>query len=268
MAHQIPRAEFTEETMRAYRCIPAVAALLALILAWPVMAGAAERTGREILNKVDDLYRGDSAHGRMHMHIVTEHWERTLKLAFWSKGKEYSLIRILEPLKEKGTATLRVENELWNYLPKVERVIKLPSSMMSASWMGSHFTNDDLVKESRMTEDYSFEITFEGRKDGREVIEITCRPKPEAPVVWGKLLVTVRPKDFLPYSIEYYDEDLDLARTMIFDRIVELDDRTIPARTTMLPEDKPDEKTKVTYEAIDFNVDIDRSFFSIRNLRD
>ena len=119
-------------------------------------------TAKEILDKVDDLYRGTSSHGKMTMEVVTSHWNRTLSLEFWSKGKDKSLVRILAPLKEKGTATLRSGNEIWNYLPKVNRVVKLPSSMMSASWMGSHFTNDDLVKQSRFADDYTFEVTRQG----------------------------------------------------------------------------------------------------------
>ena len=224
-------------------------------------------SARSILNRVDDLYRGESSHGRMAMEIVTEHWTRTLELTFWAKGKDRSLVRILAPRKEKGTATLRVGNEIWNYLPKVNRVIKLPSSMMSASWMGSHFTNDDLVKESRFTEDYTFEITFEGRRDGREVVDITCVPKPGAAVVWGKVVVTVRDVDFLPLQSVYFDEDMDPARTMTFDDIKELGGRMLPSRLTVQPEDKPDERTVVTYQAIDFTVDLEDSFFSLRTLR-
>lgn len=111
---------------------------------------------------MDDLFRGKSSQGLMTMTVVTKHWKRTLTMQWWSKGKDRSLVRILAPKKEAGTATLRVGNDVWNYLPKVKRVIKLPSSMMSGSWMGSHFTNDDLVKESRMADDYTFKITFQG----------------------------------------------------------------------------------------------------------
>ncbi len=224
-------------------------------------------SARSILDRVDDLYRGESSRGRMTMEIVTEHWTRTLELDFWAKGKDRSLIRILAPRKEKGTATLRVGTDIWNFLPKVNRVIKLPSSMMSASWMGSHFTNDDLVKESRFTGDYTFEITFEGRRDGREVVDITCVPKPEAAVVWGKVEVTVRGVDFLPLQSVYFDEDMHPARTMTFDDIKELGGRMLPSRLTVHPEDKPDERTVVTYQAIDFTVDLADSFFSLRTLR-
>ena len=158
------------------------AGIWVLLVCLAAPAGASELTPKEILDRVDDLFRGDSSHGKATLTVRTENWSRSLTMEFWSRGKDHSLIRILEPKKEKGTATLKAGRDLWNYLPKVKRVVKLPSSMMSASWMGSHFTNDDLVRESRMADDYPFEITFEGSRDGSDIIEITCTPKPEAPV--------------------------------------------------------------------------------------
>jgi outer membrane lipoprotein-sorting protein len=225
-------------------------------------------TAKDILDKVDDLYRGTSSHGKMTMDVVTAHWKRTLSLEFWSKGKDKSLVRILAPLKEKGSATLRSRNEIWNYLPKVNRVVKLPSSMMSASWMGSHFTNDDLVKQSRFADDYSFEITRQGMKDGQDVVEITCIPKPEAPVVWGKVEVVVRRSDYQPIVIRYYDEGLRLARTMTFSDVKELSGRSLPTVMTLTPEDKPGEKTQVTYNNITLDVSLSDDVFSLRNLQE
>ena len=237
------------------------------ICLWSMVNAQKKLSAKEILDRVDDLFRGSSSHGKMSMTIKTTHWTRTLTAEIWSKGKDDSLIRILAPKKEEGTATLRAGNNIWNYLPKVNRVIKLPSSMMASSWMGSHFTNDDLVKESRMADDYTFEITFEGVRDNREVIEVTCYPKPEAAVVWGKILVRVDKKELLPTEILYYDEDMNLARTMIFSDIGELGDRRLPRVMKVIPADKPDEYTLVKYDEMDFNVNLSDSLFSIRNLQ-
>ena len=244
--------------------IGAIALFLALFLALP--ARAETLTPKQILNRVDDLFRGKSSLGHLTMAIVTANWQRTLELEFWSEGKDKSLIRILAPEKEKGTATLRVGNEIWNYLPKVNRTIKLPSSMMSSSWMGSHFTNDDLVKESRMADDYTFNITFNGEKDGQSITEITCIPKPEAAIVWGKVLVTVRNSDYLPLNTKYYDEDMKLARTMVFSDIGELGGRNLPRVMTVLPTDKPGEKTEVTYQKLTFDPKLPADTFSLRSL--
>lgn len=196
----------------------------------PRVAPAAEPTPAEILDDIDDLFRGESSHGAATMTVRTQNWSRSLKMEFWSQGKDQSLIRILEPKKERVTATLKSGRDLWNYLPKVKRVVKLPSSMMSASWMGSHFSNDDLVRESRMAVDYTFEKTFRGARDGVEILEITCTPKPDAPVVWGKVVVTVAREDVMPQSIRYYDEDMDLSRTMTYSEMKPLGGRTLPSR--------------------------------------
>lgn len=250
------------------RLVCLVAVTLFLSLSW--MAPRAEEipaSAKEILDKVDDLYRGKSSSGQMTMTIITAHWKRTLTVAFWSEGKEKSLLRILAPKKEKGMATLRSGNEIWNYLPKVKRVIKLPSSMMSASWMGSHFTNDDLVKESRMADDYTFELTFSGERGGGNIVEVSCYPKPEAPIVWGKVEVEVRAEDYLPVSLRYYDEDHNLARTMNFTDIRLLGGRTLPTVMTVIPEDKPREKTVVRYEDITFDPALREGLFSLRSLQ-
>lgn len=242
-----------------------LAALVLHLGAIPALA--ADKSGKEILDYIDDLFRGDSSEARLTMRVKTEHWERTLELEAWSKGKEKSLIRILSPKKEEGTATLKSGNDLWNYLPKVNRVIKLPSSMMSGSWMGSHFTNDDLVKESRMAEDYNFEITFGGERDGENIIEITCIPKPEAAIVWGKVVVIVDGETYIPKRIDYYDEDMELARTLTYSDPKQFGDRTLPSKLVIAPEDKPGESTTVIYEDISFNIGVPESKFSLRELR-
>jgi outer membrane lipoprotein-sorting protein len=240
---------------------------LALVACAAPLQAAAPTRAREILDHVDDLFRGDSSHGRATMTVTTAHWTRSLTLEFWTEGKEKSLIRILAPEKEKGTATLKAGNDIWNYLPKVKRVIKLPSSMMSASWMGSHFTNDDLVKESRMTEDYTYAVTFEGERDGRRAIEITLVPKPEAPVVWGKVVVVVRAADHMPREVRFYDEDLKLARTIRYGDPKRLGGRELPSTMTVVPADKPDESTVIRYEDITFDVALPADTFSLRTLQ-
>ncbi|HPQ39274.1 MAG TPA: outer membrane lipoprotein-sorting protein [bacterium] len=220
-----------------------------------------------IMNHIDDMWRGDSSKATMTMHVKTERWERTLTMTAWSLGKDYSLVKILSPEKEAGTATLKYENDIYNYLPKTDRTIKITSGMMMGSWMGSHFTNDDLVKESRLADDYNLKVVFEGERDGASIWEIELTPKPDAAVVWGKILFTVRQSDLMPVESRYYDEDGDLVRTMTFSDYTTMDGRRVPARMKLIPEDDPGEFTEMIYEKLEFNVNIDSSFFSIRNLK-
>jgi len=246
-----------------------VAWLVLPVLAVAAVPARAETSARAkaLLDKVDDLYRGKSAHGKMTMKVTTAHWTRELSLEFWDKGKDRSLLRILAPQKEKGTATLKAGKEMWNYLPKVKRVIKVPSSMMGGSWMGSHFTNDDLVKESRMADDYETQISFEGMRDGLEVIELSSVPKKDAAVVWGKLVTVIRKADSIPLRLDFYDEDLHLTRRMTLSEVKKLGGRMVPTVNRMVPTDKPNESTEITYQQVEFDLDLADDLFTLRNLQ-
>jgi outer membrane lipoprotein-sorting protein len=201
------------------------------------------------------------------MEITTEHWSRSLQMEVWSLGTEYSLVRLLSPAREAGTATLKADQEVWNYLPRVDRTIKVPPSLMMGSWMGSHFTNDDLVKESRIIDDYDIAISFDGDRDGVAVWEFELTPKPEAPVVWGRIEEQIRKEGLMPTWARYYDEDGELMRTMTFSSYRMMGGRLVPASMEMVPADKPEEATTLVYNELEFDVDLDESFFSLRRLR-
>lgn len=220
----------------------------------------------EIIDEVDRLMRGESSTGRMRMEIDTENWSRTLEMRVWSLGTEYSLIRVDSPRREAGSATLKVENEVWNYFPRADRTMKLPPSMMLGAWMSSHFTNDDLVKESRIIEDYDIVISFEGDRDGEEVWEFTMTPKPEAPVIWGRIVQQIRKRDRMPVWARYYDEDGTVSRTITFRDFGSLGGRLVPTRMVIQPADS-EERTVVTYLELQFDVGLEVDFFSLRNLR-
>jgi outer membrane lipoprotein-sorting protein len=240
-----------------------LAAACLLLAAGP----ARGQTAQEIVDQVDRLLRGESSHGVVQMEVVTEHWSRSYEMRIWSLGTEYSLIRILSPRKDAGTATLKAGEDIWNYLPRVDRSIKLPPSLMGAAWMGSHFTNDDLVKESRIIEDYDVEIGFEGSRDGVAVWEFVLTPKPEAAVVWGRIEEQVRQVDMMPVWARYYDDRGELARTLTFEEFKVMGGRLVPARMDVVPADKPGERTTILYSELEFDVDLDESFFSLRRLQ-
>ena len=244
--------------------LPVAAGLLLLCLPGPVVA---QESARDIVDRVDRLLRGNSSRGAVRMDIVTEHWARSMEMRIWSLGTEYALIRVTAPQKDAGTATLKAGNDIWNYLPRVDRTIKLPPSLMSASWMGSHFTNDDLVKESRMIEDYDIALAFEGVRDGVRVWEFTLTPKPEAPVVWGRIEEQIRKGDYMPVWARYYDERGALARTLTFSDYARMGGRLVPARMEVAPADKPDESTVLRYHELAFDVGLEPSFFSLQRLQ-
>jgi outer membrane lipoprotein-sorting protein len=221
----------------------------------------------EIVRRADEKFRGLSSRGEMTMIIERPSWSRTVSMKSWSLGNDYSLIYITAPAREKGQVFLKRESEMWNWVPTIERMIKIPPSMMMQSWMGSDFTNDDLVRESSLIEDYHHELMGEERIQDYDCYKISLTPREDAPVVWGKILMWISKKEYLWLKGEYYDEDGYLVNTEILSEIKQMDDRKIPTRMEMIPADKEEQKTILIFDEIEFNVDLDESFFSQQNMR-
>lgn len=221
----------------------------------------------KILRAVDDLWRGTSSHAITTMRVKTKHYTRTMRMEGWSKGKEKTLFRILEPKKEKGTITLKSGTNIYTYLPKTDRKIRLTSGMMMGAWMGSHLTNDDLVKEARLEDDYNARISFEGFRDKQDIIEFTLIPKADAAVVWGKLVLVVLNNTYTPLSEVYYDEDMQISRTFAFTDMKLLAGQLRPAVMRVIPADKPEEFTEFIYESLELDIKLSDRFFSVSNLK-
>ncbi|MEE4254571.1 MAG: outer membrane lipoprotein-sorting protein [Desulfuromusa sp.] len=217
----------------------------------------------ELIRTVEQQYTGQSSISEVEMTVVTGHWERHLKMESWSLGRERFMVRILAPVKEKGVATLKVENEVWNFLPKVDRVIRIPPSMMGGAWMGSHITNDDLVKANHIDQDYDFTLL----EETSESWQIEGIPKPDAPVIWGKIIYQIRKDPLVPVQIDYYDEEGVLVRQILFDDIQTVSGRTVPLKMTVLPLEDPKEKTVMYYRKLQFDVDLQENFFSLGQLK-
>ena len=219
-----------------------------------------------VVRKMDELYRADSSYSEVEMEIVTPHWQRTLRMKTWTEGKAKTFIRILSPPKEKGVATLRLKSEMWNFLPRANKVIKIPPSMMMGSWMGSDFTNDDLVKEFTLLDDYRYE--FAHPEDAKpDLLYVALIPKEGLPVVWGKIVAAVRKDDYLPEWDRYYDEKGRLMRVISFREVKRLGGRLIPSVMEVVPQDKKNQKTVLRYLNAQFNIPLPEDVFSLRNLR-
>lgn len=222
---------------------------------------------KEIVKKADEKFRGESSQGTMSMTIQRPSWSRTIEMKNWTLGTEYSLIYITSPAKERGQVFLKRANEMWNWVPSIERLIKIPPSMMMQSWMGSDFTNDDLVKESSLVKDYEHQLLGKEEIEGYNCYKVELIPNEDAAVVWEKIIMWVSDEDFLWLKGEYYDEDEELVNTEILSDIKQMDDRLMPTHLEMIPADKPGHKTIMIFEDIKFNVDLDESFFSIQNMK-
>ncbi|MBW1713507.1 MAG: outer membrane lipoprotein-sorting protein [Deltaproteobacteria bacterium] len=257
--------------MKSKRTGLGAAAGAAMFLTWAAwlglsQAGAADLDPKQLSRELDRLYRSESSQGLVVMKVKTAHYQRELKMKIWTKGLDYTLVRILTPRKEKGTATLKRKNEMWNYLPKIGKTIRIPPSMMMNSWMGSDFTNDDLVKETSWEEDYNVSLN-PAPPPGQ--IGLVYVPKEDAAVTWSKVVTFLDEKSRLPVSQEYCDEKGVKVRVMDVSQVRNLGGRTLPAKMVLTPltEDKKGNRTELIYQELEFDVELEDDLFSLSNLR-
>jgi outer membrane lipoprotein-sorting protein len=221
-----------------------------------------------VVDHVDKLYRSDTSAGEMDMIITTPDWKRTLSMFVWTEGITKTLLNITYPNKDKGITTLRIDKEMWNYFPKIDRVMKVPPSMMMGSWMGSDFTNDDLVKESSLKQDYDSWF-FIPEDPNPEYYYIRLIPKAEAISVWSKIELVVWRKDYIPIEQSYFDEDGKIMRKMEFSEVKTFGNKKIPSVLTMIPfsEFRKGHSTQIVYKTIKFNAALSPDVFSLRSLQ-
>lgn len=246
-----------------------ITVLLAGCLILPIQTSAGDLTLQEIVDRANKSLRGDSSHGRLSMTIVTPHWERRLEVEGWNLDRQFAYIRIHAPPKEKGNATLRRTNEMWLWLRRVERVVKIPPSMMHNSWQGSDFTYEDIVKADGVVWDYEHKLLSKVTEDDRTVYLIEGIPKPEAPVVWGRVLLKIAVyggSDVVPLLEEDFSERGELIRTITLSNIKRLSGRLIPTRLECQPAKKPDQRTVLQYHSLEFDIPLKESFFSLARL--
>ncbi|RAL22879.1 outer membrane lipoprotein-sorting protein [Lujinxingia litoralis] len=218
----------------------------------------------EVLRKLDRLYLAESSQGRLKMRVVNDRGTRELEVEQWSRGRDQALMVIRSPARESGTATLRSEQGLWNYAPRADRLIRVPSGMLSDAWMGSHFSNDDLMRETSLEEDYRADLRW-GVYDGERVLEVELTPRPGAPVVWDKVVYELGAARWLPRRARFFSGDR-VERTMEFSEVREMGGRYLPTVLTVRPR-AAGEYTRMEYVEINFDVPIDATLFTRQGLR-
>ncbi|PCJ14969.1 MAG: outer membrane lipoprotein-sorting protein [Candidatus Cloacimonadota bacterium] len=216
-----------------------------------------------IIRKVESQYQADTSFAIMQMNIKKESWKRSITMHSWGKGRDRFLTKIVKPKKEKGIASLKIKKNIWNYLPKIDRIIKIPSSLMGDSWMGSHFTNDDLVKADKIDESYTFKVINNNNK----IAIVESIPKNDAAVVWGKIIYHLDIEKEVAIKIEYFDEDQELVRTMTLDNIKFIQGRYIPTHLMIFPNENKNEFTEIIYQKLQLNIPLKKVKFSVRYLK-
>jgi outer membrane lipoprotein-sorting protein len=241
--------------------------IFAILFSVFIFSGANAQDAKSIVQKADEKMRGTTSQVELTIKTIRPTWTRTMDVKAWMKGSDYSMIFIQSPAKDKGIVFLKRKKEVWNWMPSLERVIKLPPSMMSQSWMGTDFTNDDLVKESSVVNDYVHSITGDTTIDNRNCYIIEMIPKPEAAVVWGKLIVCIDKKDFIELHSRFYDEDGKLVNTMNAYDVKLMDNRLISTKFEMIPADKKNQKTEMIYKTVKYNRPIEDNFFTTEKMK-
>ena len=237
-----------------------------LLLALPAFSAAEERNATQIVRDAIDHWRGLTSYTVMTMVIHRPDWERSMTMEAWTKGDDHSLVRVIEPKKDRGNGTLTDKNSMWTFSPKVNRVIKVPSSMMGQSWMGSDFSNKDIARADDIIDQYDHTVLSTRVAEDITIYEIESVPHEDAAVVWGREVLSIR-DDHVVLEHAFYDQDGELVKTLQSLEIGEMGGRTIAQRQRMIKTDEPDEWTEVAVNEIEYEMDLKDSLFTLSNLR-
>ena len=221
---------------------------------------------RELIKQAMDHWRGLSSYSEMTMTIHRPDWQRSMSMRSWTKGDKTTLVRITKPKKDAGNGTLTKDNNMWTFSPKINRIIKVPSSMMRQSWMGSDFSNKDISKSTDIIDQYEHKLLETREKDGHAVYVIESIPHEEAAVVWGKEIIIIR-DDYILLEQQFWDQDGLLVKTMKAREIKTLGGRTVASVIRMAKQEAPDEWTEMSVQEIQFDMNHADSLFTLSNLR-
>lgn len=227
----------------------------------------AQTNAEAIIRRSEALLRGEHSYSEMTITIVRPTWERSMQLRIWSDEPDYMVMIIDAPARDKGTVFLKRGQEIWNYLPRIGRNVKLPPSMMGQSWMGSDLNNDDLVRENSIVEDYTYQYLGEKEIRGVPCHQIRLDPKPETAVVWDHIILYITKEGDFQWQTDFYDERQQLINRLEAFDLAQWGDKTLPSRMRMTPMETPDQYTEMRYNHLDFSVKQAENFYSLQNLQ-
>jgi outer membrane lipoprotein-sorting protein len=240
-------------------------ALFALLFL--AVSASAQPDPADIVREAHDKVTGLTSQAELKMTIIRPDWQREMQLKSWGKGDDLTLILVTAPARDEGTAFLQRDLEMWNWQPSIDRVVKMPPSMMSQSWMGSDFTNDDLVKQSSLVDDFTYRMLDNETIEGYDCYVIELIPKEEAAVVWGKIIMWISAEEYLQLKTEFYDEDDFLVNTMLGMNVRTMGGKLLPSRMEVIPADEEGHKTVMEYISLEFDMQIPDNFFSVQNMK-
>jgi len=240
---------------------------LLIILTLLIGGATFAQTADEIIKKAEDRMRGTSSYAEMTITTIRPKWQREMKIKTWTKGDDYSVTLVMSPAKDQGTVFLKRDKEMWNYIPSIERTIKMPPSMLTQSWMGTDMTNDDLVKESSLEDDYTKKIIGSEIIEGLDCYKIVLTPKANVNSIWGKIYIWISKKDYLQLRTKFYDEDNKMVNTILGKDVKMMGGKLIPTTMEIIPADKKGHKTRVAYTKAIFDGKVDDNMFTIQHIK-
>ncbi|MCB0696365.1 MAG: outer membrane lipoprotein-sorting protein [Chitinophagales bacterium] len=241
--------------------------LLVITFLYSVTIYAQDNNPKQIVLDAINLMNGITSKSTATMSVVRPKWTRSISMRSWSLGNDYNMILITSPAKDKGQTFLKRENEMWNWIPTISRIVRIPPSMMGQSWMGSDFTNNDLVKRNSLVNDYEHTLAEGETIEGYKTYKITLTPKKDAAVIWGRIILYIAKKEHFILKGEYYDESGTLVNLETQTNIKHFTDRDLPSKLTIVPVKEKGKKTVLEFEQIEFNVSIKKDFFSQQNMK-
>ncbi len=244
--------------------IPFLVAALMLLVAPPLRAQPPDAAA--LVKAAIEYWRDVSSYAVFDMNIHRPDWRRSMTMRVWTRGNKESLVRVTAPAKDAGNGTLLLDNDMWSFNPKINRVIKIPSSMMNQSWMGSDFSNNDLAKADDLIEQYRHTLLATESHNGHKLYVIEAVPKETAPVVWGREVITIR-DDYILMQHAFYDQTGVLVKKLVTTEVKMLGGKMIAARERMHKADKPDEWTEIITREAQFGINLPASTFTLANLR-
>lgn len=242
--------------------------ILFQLMASPLTVLAETPDARQLVGLAWDYMRGETSVSVVHMTVHRATWERKSTIKAWTRGRDTSIFQIIAPKKDKGNGTLKLERDMWTFNPKINRVIKIPPSMMSQSWMGSDFSNNDLSKADSILNDYTHEIVAKEANEGMNVYTVKSMPKPDAPVIWGMQTLKIREDGILLFQ-SFHDEDLEPVKEMTTTQITNMGGKPFPIRWTMrsIDAESPEDYTLLEYETLEFDVPLKKNLFTLNALK-
>ena len=248
------------------RLVALTLAATPLLLPGTAVTDEVQRDATAIVRDAVNHWRGVSSYSEMTMVIHRPEWERRMTIRAWTKGDDQSLVRVIEPRKDRGNGTLTDKNNTWSFSPKVNRVIKIPSSMMGPSWLGSDFSNKDIARADEIIDQYDHSLLSVGDIDGITVYEVESIPHEEAAIVWGREVLRIR-EDHVVLEHSFYDQDGELVKSLRSLEIGPMGGRTVALRQRMSKADAPEEWTEIRIVSIEYEIDIRDSLFTLSSLR-